>query len=71
MKETQVDVAPATLAEIDELLELLERGKLIQPVDYQIFGLIEEEAHGYFSGTKTAEQAASLIQNRVELYLSE
>lgn len=37
----------------------------------QISGIISEEAGDYFSGSKTAEQAAGLIQNRVQLYLDE
>lgn len=36
-----------------------------------IINIIREEAESFFAGQKTAEDAASLIQNRVQLYLSE
>lgn len=36
-----------------------------------IWNIIQEEAEAYFAGEKTATEAASLIQGRVEIYVSE
>lgn len=34
-------------------------------------GIIYEEAESFFQGQRTAEDVTGLIQNRVQLYLSE
>jgi len=36
-----------------------------------IYDIVEEEANLFFEGSKTAEETAKVIQNRVKLYLSE
>lgn len=37
----------------------------------QLSGIAMEEAQGYFSGDKTAEEAAAMIQSRASIYLAE
>lgn len=39
--------------------------------DEKITDIITEETSAYFSGAKTAEETAKLIQNRVQTYVSE
>ncbi len=34
-------------------------------------GIILEEAEAYFRGDKTADEAAEIIQKRIQLYLEE
>lgn len=36
-----------------------------------IEGVVLEESQAYFKGDKTAEDVASIIQNRVQLFLDE
>ncbi|MGN0428671.1 MAG: extracellular solute-binding protein [Acetatifactor sp.] len=36
-----------------------------------IYGIIEEEAKGFFDGDKSAEDVAKMVNNRVQLYLDE
>ena len=36
-----------------------------------IIDIMHEETESYFQGGKTAEEAAGIIQNRVQLYLDE
>lgn len=66
-----LDIAPATVEEINELLNAIEHGKIIGPGDYRILNMIDEEADSYFNGDKTAAQVAEVIQKRAKLYLSE
>ncbi len=56
---------------LQEYMELVERGT---PETWTITGIrsiVMEEALAFFNGDKSAEAAASLIQNRVQLYLDE
>ena len=39
--------------------------------DQNIMNIINEEIQTFMNGTKTAEQTASLIQDRVSLYVNE
>ncbi|MDE5746572.1 MAG: extracellular solute-binding protein, partial [Acetatifactor sp.] len=41
------------------------------PVDSRIASIIEEEIDNYFEGNQSAEHVADVIQNQVQLYLSE
>lgn len=46
-------------------------GAVFNDPNYEIVNIIKEEAGSYFSGQKSAEQAAEIIQNRVQNYLDE
>jgi len=37
----------------------------------EVLNIIMEEAEPYLAGEKTAEEAAQVIQNRMQLYMSE
>lgn len=41
------------------------------PYGVHIWDIVEEEAEAYFAGTKSAEEVAKVIDNRVQLYLDE
>ena len=51
--------------------ELLYSGCMYGGYDGIITPIIMEETVGFFAGDKTKQEAASLIQNRVQIYLSE
>ena len=40
-------------------------------VETDIQNIISEEASAFFSGQKTAEEVAEIIQNRVNVYINE
>lgn len=40
-------------------------------MSHELYGIIHEEASGYFAGEYTAEQAADYIKNRTDIYISE
>lgn len=39
--------------------------------DENILSIVSEECAAYFSGAKTIDETAALIQNRVSLYMAE
>ncbi len=63
--------APATEENISQFKDLLGRADTITNGNTQIFNILYEETGSYFAGEKTATEAAGIIQNRVQLYLSE
>ena len=54
--------------QLDELIASVDR---TYSYDQNIMDLVTEECADFFAGTKTAEQAASLIQDRVSIYVNE
>ena len=40
-------------------------------IDDDVFRIVCEESEAFFAGDKTVEEVTGLIQNRVQLYLSE
>lgn len=49
---------------------LMDNGSLLS-FQYDIQDIILEEADAYFAEDKTEQEVASIIQNRVKLYLDE
>ena len=56
-----------------EILETIiyEENLVRDTIDKNVWNVIEEEAASYFAGDKSVEEAAGLIQRRIELILSE
>ncbi len=62
---------PPSREEVNELYEMINRSRGQFVFDTNIWRMIEEETEFYFSGEKTAEEVAKLIQNRVQIYMNE
>lgn len=60
-----------TQDDIDKLYDLINASGGNYVFDKKIWNIIEEEAEVYFYGKKTIEETAEMIQNRVQVYLSE
>ncbi len=62
----------ATQEEVDRVMELMNVAK---PVSYngddEISKIINEEAEAFFKGQKSVDEVAGVIQNRVNIYVSE
>lgn len=58
-------------SDADKISDAVYSAKVLSFADSKITEIITEEASAFFSGAKTAEEAAAMIQNRVTLYLSE
>jgi len=69
-----VNLGPLTEDEVSVIRSVIDRmGTLLDDDsrDTDIYQIITEEAKGYFSGDKTAEETAKVIQNRASIYVSE
>ena len=66
-----VMIKPPTQADYDQVMSLYEAAEGISGRDENIWAIVQECAGTLFAGDRTAEDAARMIQNRVELYLNE
>ncbi len=67
-----VDVYAATQEQIGRMKAIIEAARGIENIkDEKMFSIISEEAQSYFEGQKSAQETASLIQNRVQTYINE
>lgn len=57
--------------DIDRMNEIIASANGIMSYNSSVLEIITEEAGSYFSGSKSPEDAAALIQTRVQLYLDE
>lgn len=57
--------------DIDRMNDIIASANGIMSYNSSVLEIITEEAASYFSGSKSPEDAASLIQTRVQLYLDE
>ncbi|MCM1058268.1 MAG: extracellular solute-binding protein [Firmicutes bacterium] len=64
-------VPPLDREQLDELIAYVESVTATPFEDKIVMNIISEELGSYFSGQKTAEDAAALIQNRVQMYVLE
>lgn len=60
-----------TAEETDRVEELIRTAKPAVSYDMEILKIVDEEALAFFKGQKSAKEVASLIQNRVQLYVDE
>lgn len=56
---------------IEKLTKLIASTDAVSRTDYTLSDIVLEEAGSYFSGSKTAEAAAKVIQDRISTYISE
>jgi ABC-type glycerol-3-phosphate transport system substrate-binding protein len=69
--QESVEGGSVTQEEVDRVLNLLNGKTYLYLGDDDIMDIIYEEATACFSGAKTPEETAEIIQNRVMVYLSE
>ena len=62
---------PLTRERADEIEAFLENARALPYKTEPILKIIEEESQDYFNGSKSIEQVADIIENRVQLYLDE
>ncbi len=70
-EEYSVEVYAATKEQVDRVREVIMSTQGTERMDEEVMHIILEEANGYFSGQKSVEEVASVVQNRVQLYLNE
>lgn len=57
--------------EYEILAEMVEGACYRKRLDSPVIAIVQEEAGAFFAGDKSAEEVAAIIQNRVQIYLSE
>lgn len=57
--------------ETQQIVNLIEATDTLYQYDGTIYAIVSEEAEAFYNGVRTAEEAAALIQNRVQTYLAE
>ena len=67
----QVKKKPMTQEEAKEFYDYVLSIDTMYEVETDIQNIISEEASAFFSGQKTAEEVAEIIQNRVNVYINE
>ena len=70
-EQFSVEVYAATQEQVDRVREMIETTQSGERMNQEVLSIILEEASGYFSGQKSVEDVASVVQNRVQLYLNE
>lgn len=63
--------AKPTQSDIDKVMDIINSTTQINRNNYTVTEIVTEEAGAYFSGSKSAEAVAEMIQNRVQNYLDE
>ena len=61
----------STEDEIVAIRDLIVKAEKLQDFDAQILKIIFEEARGFFNGSKTAAETADVVENRIQVYMSE
>ena len=58
-------------SDADAFRALIENTSMVENSEQGILKIITDESASFFAGSKTASEAAALIENRVQLYLME
>ncbi len=67
----EIAVPPLDQEQLDELIAYVESVTAAPFEDSNVMDIIYEEMGSYFSGQRTAEDVAAIIQNRVQVYVFE
>ena len=70
-KQKEVKLKPMTQEEAQKLKDYVLAIKTLDCSDEEVSKIVQEETGAFFSGQKSAEQVAEVIQNRVTTYLNE
>lgn len=65
-----VDVYAASEEQVDRIRQMIETASAVR-IDSQMLNIVIDEAQSYFDGQKSAEDAAALIQERMQVYINE
>ena len=69
--DTEYTLSPLTQEQVDDFKAMVDGASVAGNYDTDIMDIINEESAAFFSGDKTADDVAALIQNRVSIYLGE
>lgn len=69
--EAPYEIYSLSQEDVDRIDQLIWQLDSLIKTDDQINTIIEEETAAYFSGSKSAQEAADIIQNRIQTYVKE
>lgn len=69
--EGMIDIYAMTEEEAESLMEILDRIDRFGEYDDQLLAIVREEAGAFFSGQKSVDEVADIIQKRVQVYVDE
>lgn len=69
--DQSVKVEPNTDEDNERMIDFIKSVKNVYEYDTDLFKIIDEEVQAYFSGQKSVDEVADIIQNRASTYISE
>ncbi len=66
-----VPITPMTQEEVDEVMDFIKSVDQLYTNNQALVDIISEEAAPYFAGQKNVKEVVDIIQNRVQIYVSE
>ncbi|MBQ7784488.1 MAG: hypothetical protein IJ368_11010, partial [Oscillospiraceae bacterium] len=69
--DQEIKISLPTQADVDMLMDFYSSVDRTYNYDESLFNIINEDANAFFSGTKSVDETAAIIQSRVSIYLSE
>ena len=69
--DIMVEILPSTQEQIDNIMAVINSASITAGYNSEIMDIINLEAESYFSGQKTAQAVATLIQGRVSTFVNE
>lgn len=70
-EDVTFDIYAATQEEADEMMDIINRIDTVASYDEQLMNIVFEEAESYFTGQKSVDEVADIIQSRVKIYVNE
>ncbi|MEA4823873.1 MAG: extracellular solute-binding protein [Clostridiaceae bacterium] len=67
----EIDIGYPTQADVDRIYSFISSLDTVYRTDSSLMEIINEEAGAFFVGQKTVEEVSNIIQNRVQIYISE
>lgn len=69
--DTEIEIAPMTKEEVARLKEDISSVSHVYSYNENLIQIIQEEVAAFFSGQKTAEEVAGIVQSRAQIYVNE
>ncbi len=69
--DLEIVIDPLTAEEVQEVKDFIASITLVYSVNDSVNAIIQEEASAFYSGQKTAQEVADIIQSRVSIYVNE
>ncbi len=66
-----VDIYALSQEQADQILDVISKTTRLSTYDESVMDIVNDESAAFFAGQATAEETASSIQNRVQLYVAE